>query len=58
MISAFAVIGNCPMPEIINEKENGKLVAMYVISSEVVTFTEATGQFLYAYFSCALSNLY
>ena len=23
MISAFAVIGNCPMPEIINEKKNG-----------------------------------
>ena len=35
MISAFAVIGNCPMPEIINEKKNGKLVAMYVISSNI-----------------------
>ena len=35
MISAFAVIGNCPMPEIINEKKNGKLVAMYVISSDI-----------------------
>ena len=31
MISAFAVIGNCPVPEIIN----GKLVAMYVISSDI-----------------------
>ena len=35
MISAFGVIGNFPMPEIINEKKNGKLVAMYVISSDI-----------------------
>ena len=35
MISAFAVIGNCLMPEIMNEKKNGKLVAMYVISSDI-----------------------
>ena len=35
MISAFAVIGNCPMPEITNEKKNGKLVALYVISSDI-----------------------
>ena len=36
MISAFAVIGNCPVPEIINVKKNGKLVAMYVISSDII----------------------
>ena len=35
LISAFAVIRNCPMSEIINEKKNGKLVAMYVISSDI-----------------------
>ena len=35
MILAFTVIGNCPMPEIINEKKNRKLVAMYVISSDI-----------------------
>ena len=35
MISAFAVIGNFPMLEIINEKKNGKLVAMYVTSSDI-----------------------
>ena len=35
MISAFAVIGNCPLPEIIREKKNGKLVAMYVIISDI-----------------------
>ena len=35
VISAFAVTGNCPIPEIINEKKNGKLVAMYVISSNI-----------------------
>ena len=35
VISAFAVTGNCPIPEMINEKKNGKLVAMYVI---IVTY--------------------
>ena len=35
IISAFAVIGNRLMPEILNEKKNGKLVAMYVISSDI-----------------------
>ena len=35
MVSAFAVIGNCPMPEIIHEKKNGKLVEMYVINLDI-----------------------
>ena len=39
MISAFAVIGSCPMPEIINEKKNGKLVVMHVISSDITLGT-------------------
>ena len=39
MISAFAVIGSCPMRDIINEKKNGKLVAMFVISSGITSGT-------------------
>ena len=35
MISAFGVTENCPVPEIINEKKNGKLVAMYMISRDI-----------------------